>query len=572
MKKTSITILILLFTFHCRIFKPSSLDPTEDLGSLQSLLRLLSLADAFNTYSQTVVFMKFTDPNGNPYINGIVTYSVFNEADENGIIPSQYGESGNVQSYTVTLDVNGRGFLYFSERGIANLSVATSGGTLVGAASFRIYNGITKQSFSLLTQGGIVQFLLEDIANYRNQLASNLSFTPLGSVNGREFIYLEVQTSFVSPSQNTSIGYIASSADGENYDLVTKIDGVTIEKGVGYEVVLKISKPVFNGSEYVFFLAEEKRDFAGPPPNILGFRNLALRIPAFFTPNSSAVIGLTLDPTLFLYRPDNFPWMYPALYFGNGRYLISPTFYSAVETRPILLNSDFSVNQDLNTSFSCNLANSIVNSVGFQIVSIGGTEYLQCPSSSLTSPIQVRSIEGNTLSNRVVNFDGTQNFESLPVFVRGKFVATFGPSPIGYTFNADNYSLPNPTLVRNASPISGFISSISNSGTSGILRTVKSSGNADYFILSNNPTFSTPNIEIFRSTDSLASVTLLPGLPGTYSTGISNAEQLQSVNGKLNYSYAISAGTGFGFFPVYLTRFTQDDGNWEALPRLIKIR
>lgn len=570
MKKTSITIFILLFTFHCRIFKPSSLDPAEDLGSLQSMLRLLSLADAFNTYSQTVVFMKFTDPGGNPYINGVVTYSVFNEADENGTIPSQNGESGNVQSYTVTLDANGRGFLYFSERGIANLSVTNSGGTLVGAASFRIYNGITKQSFSLLTQGGIVQFILEDIANYRNRLASNISFTPLGSVNGRQFIYLEVLTSYVSPSQNTSIGYIASSADGENYDLVTKIDGVNIEKGVGYEVVLKISKPVFNGSEYVFFLAEEKHDFVGPPPNILGFRNLALRIPAFFTPNSSAVIGLTLDPTLFLYRPDNFPWMYPAFYFGNGRYFISPTYYSAVETKPILLNSDFSVNQDLNTSFSCNLADGNVNSVGFQVVAFGGTDFLQCPSFALgNQSFQVRSIEGQSLSNRLATFTGTPyNFQSPPVFVRGKFVAILGTA--GYAFSADPYLQASPALTRDSLLIPGFTTGLSN--TDPLLRSVKSSGNADYFILSNNPTFSTPSIEIFRSTDSLASVTLLPGFPGTYSTGISNAEQLQSANGKLNYSYAISAGTGVGFFPVYLTRFTQDDGNWEALPRLIKIR
>ncbi|EMJ89138.1 hypothetical protein [Leptospira meyeri] len=573
MKKTAVTILILLFTFQCRIFKPSSLDPAEDIGSLQSLLRLLSLADAFNTYSQTVAFMKFTDPGGNPYINGTVSYSVYNEADENGVPPTPFGESGNVQSYTVTLDSNGRGFLYFSERGIASLTVKNSGGTLVGAASFRIYNGITKQSFSLLTQGGIVQFLLEDIANYRNRLASNATFTPLGSANGRQFIYFEVLTSYIAPNQNTSIGYIASSADGENYDLVTKIDGVTIEKTVGYESVLKISKPVFNGSEYVFFLAEEKRDYSGPPPAILGFRNLALRIPMLFTPNASSVITLSLYPNFFLFRPDNFPWMYPTFSFGNGKYLISPTLYGAVEVTPTLLNSDFSVNQNMTAGFSCNLADATFNSVGFQMVTIGGTEYIHCPSSTLpASTIMARSIEANSLNNRLVTFNGTQNFESLPVFVRGKFVATFGVTPIGYTFDADAYPSPNPTLTRNGSQIPGFTSSISNSGTSGILRSVKSSGNADYFILSSNTTFSTPSIEIFRSIDSLASVTVLPSIPIVYSTGISNAEQLQSANGKLNYSYSISAVTGVGSFPVYLTYFTNDSGTWEALPRLIKIR
>ncbi|MCG6141970.1 hypothetical protein [Leptospira mtsangambouensis] len=570
MKKTSITILILLFTFHCRIFKPSSLDPTEDLGSLQSLLRLLSLADAFNTYSQTVVFMKFTDPNGNPYINGIVTYSVFNEADENGIIPSQYGESGNVQSYTVTLDVNGRGFLYFSERGIANLSVATSGGTLVGAASFRIYNGITKQSFSLLTQGGIVQFLLEDIANYRNQLASNLSFTPLGSVNGRQFIYLEVQTSFVSPSQNTSIGYIASSADGENYDLVTKIDGVTIEKNITYELILKISKPVFNGSEYVFFLSEEKRNY--PALTYLSTKNFVFKIPNLFPPSSNLATSLPIATNAFLFT-DSYPsWMYPTMYFGNGRYVITPTYYPAVEKRPTLLNANFEPTADLISGFSCQMSTFENDTIAYQVASIGGIDYLQCPSATFTTTAPVRSIDTFALNNNPVNFDGSGiNFQSPVFFARGKFVSLLGSSPyVGYTFPTGNYASPSPTITRNGTAISGF--STSQTPVYSLLREIKSSGNSDYLIISTDPTFVAPTVEIYRSTDSFATATLLPSLPGFYHTAINKGEQLQSVNGKLNYSYAISAGTGFGFFPVYLTRFTQDDGNWEALPRLIKIR
>lgn len=570
MKKSFITILILLLSFQCKIFKPSNLDPTEDLGSLQSLLRMLSLIDAFSTYSQTVVFMKFTDPSGNPYINGIVTYSVFNEADENGIIPSQYGESGNVQSYTVTLDVNGRGFLYFSERGIANLSVATSGGTLVGAASFRIYNGITKQSFSLLTQGGIVQFLLEDIANYRNQLASNLSFTPLGSVNGRQFIYLEVQTSFVSPSQNTSIGYIASSADGENYDLVTKIDGVTIEKGVGYEVVLKISKPVFNGSEYVFFLSEEKRNY--PALTYLSNKNFVFKIPNLFPPNSNLATSLPIATNAFLFT-DSYPsWMYPTMYFGNGRYVITPTYYPAVEKRPTLLNANFEPTADLISGFSCQMSTFENDTIAYQVATIGGIDYLQCPSATFTTTAPARSIDTFALNNNPVNFDGSGiNFQSPVFFARGKFVSLLGSSPyVGYTFPTGNYASPSPTIARNGTAISGL--STSQSPTYSLLRDIKSSGNSDYLIISTDPTFVSPTVEIYRSTDSFATATLLPSFPGFYHTAISKGEQLQSVNGKLNYSYAISAGTGFGFFPVYLTRFTQDDGNWEALPRLIKIR
>lgn len=570
MKKSFITILILLLSFQCKIFKPSNLDPTEDLGSLQSLLRMLSLIDAFSTYSQTVVFMKFTDPSGNPYINGIVTYSVFNEADENGIIPSQYGESGNVQSYTVTLDVNGRGFLYFSERGIANLSVATSGGTLVGAASFRIYNGITKQSFSLLTQGGIVQFLLEDIANYRNQLASNLSFTPLGSVNGRQFIYLEVQTSFVSPSQNTSIGYIASSADGENYDLVTKIDGVTIEKNITYELILKISKPVFNGSEYVFFLSEEKRNY--PALTYLSNKNFVFKIPNLFPPNSNLATSLPIATNAFLFT-DSYPsWMYPTMYFGNGRYVITPTYYPAVEKRPTLLNANFEPTADLISGFSCQMSTFENDTIAYQVATIGGIDYLQCPSATFTTTAPARSIDTFALNNNPVNFDGSGiNFQSPVFFARGKFVSLLGSSPyVGYTFPTGNYASPSPTIARNGTAISGL--STSQSPTYSLLRDIKSSGNSDYLIISTDPTFVSPTVEIYRSTDSFATATLLPSFPGFYHTAISKGEQLQSVNGKLNYSYAISAGTGFGFFPVYLTRFTQDDGNWEALPRLIKIR
>ncbi|XDD45595.1 hypothetical protein AB3N60_12875 [Leptospira sp. WS39.C2] len=571
--KRFLTILFLtILSFQCSIFKPSNLDPTEDLGSLQSLLRFLAMADAFNTPSQTVLFMKFTDANGTPYVNGIIEYSVFNEADENGVGVSAFGESGNVQTYTATLDASGRAFLFFSERGFANISLKDSGNTFVGSISFRIYNGITKQLFSILNQNGSAQFILEDLANYRNRLASNFTFTPLGAANGRQFIYLEVLTSYTAPDQNTSIGYIASSADGEYYDLVTRIDGVTIEKNVSYEKILKISKPVFNGFDYVFFLSEEKRLYS-PPNTFQENQNLVLSIPSFLTPGVATVSKLALASNLFLFRPDNLPWMYPVLYF-NGRYMISPTLYTAVETKPILLNSDFKVNQDMQSAFSCNLADANFNAVGFHIISIGGSDYLQCPSIAIPSQTtQTRSIEGITLINRAVDFNGTPfSFETYPFYVRGKFVATFGAPPVLYTFNNADYLATSPSFTRSTTPISGFTSSINNGNSSAVLRTIKSSANADYFILSNNPTFAAPTVEIFRSTDDIASVTSIPTIPTNYSTTISNAEQLQSSNGLLNYSYAISSANNVGSFPSYLTRFTKNDGTWEDLPRLIKIR
>lgn len=580
MKNLITAILLLLFSFQCKIFKPSDLDPSQDLGSLQSLLRFLALADAFNTYSQTVAFMKFTDSNGNPYNAYKVEYSVFNEADENGVPVSDYGDTGNIRTYTLTLDPNGRGFLTFSERGIATLTVKTPGDVIVGSASFRIYNGITKQSFSFLSQTGATQFILEDLANYRNRMASNFTFTPLGSANGRQFIYFQVQVSS-SPPNSTSVGYIASSADGENYDQVTKIDGVTIEynSSASYQVLLKISKPTFNGTEYVFFLSEEKRDFAGPPPTFLGNRNLALRIPAFFTPSSSSVSLLPVASNVNLYRPDDFPWIYPAFHFGAGRYLLPSTYYTAAETRPNLLNADFSVNQEITTTFSCDLAYSSLSAIAYQIVNVGGTEYLQCPNSNAlmgATTYQVRSLDSVNLSNRIATFDGSGlSFQSPPFFVREKFVALFGSGPsVGYVFNAENYTQPNPTLARNSTQISGF-STVGITGGSPFLRAVKSSGNSDFFILSSLPTFTpSPTINIFRSTDGLASASLLnPTLPAAYvNPTVSNAEQFQSANGKLNYSYAISAGTGIGTFPVYLTYFTNDDGTWEGLPRLIKIK
>lgn len=573
MKRILILFFITLFFLQCSIFKPSSLDPTEDLGSLQSLLRLLSLADAFNTQSQTVLFMKFTDANGTPYANGSIEYSVFNEADENGIPVSPFGNTGNVATYTSTLDSFGRGFLFFSERGFANVSLKDVGNNFVGFINFRVYNGLTKQLFKITNQSGNAQFILEDLANYRNRLASNLTFTSLGSANGRQFIYLTRLTSNIAPDQNTSIGYIASSADGENYDLVTQIDGVTIETNVTYEKLLKISKPVFNGFEYVFFLSEETRDYS-PPNNFQTNRNFALRIPAFFTPSVASVTTLTLDSDLFLFRGDNFPWMYPVLYFGNGRYLISPKQFPSTTVRPILLNSVFTPSQDLISGFSCLAVDINVNSTAFQLVSSAGTEYLQCPTTGLGNQIfGVRSIEGLTLNNRAVNFDagGGLLFQSPTMFVRDQFIGLVNITPaLGHTFSLDSYNQASPTILKNTPQITNFNASISASDP--LLRSIKSSANTDYFILSNNSNFAAPTIQIFRSIDSLSSVSVIPTIPTDYSVTISNAEQLQSANGLLNYSYPFSTTNSVGTFPVYFTRFTKPDGTWEDLPRLIKIR
>ncbi|EOQ98596.1 hypothetical protein LEP1GSC195_0355 [Leptospira wolbachii serovar Codice str. CDC] len=424
MKKIFTTLLILL-SFHCKIFKPSDLDPSQDLGTLQTLLRYLALADAFNTYSQTVAFMKFTDSNGTPYVNGIVEYFVFNEADENGVPVSPFGESGNIQPYTVTLDTYGRGFLFFSERGIAKITVKNSGNAVVGNASFRVYNGITKQSFFWLTQSGTTQFFLEDLANYRNRLGTANLLTSLGSVNGRQFLYLQVQTAFTSPTQYSSIGYIISSTDGEYYDQVTKIDGVTIKVDSGNEYFLKISKPMFNGSEYVFFLSEERDTSPPSPANFLSNRNLIFKIPQSF-PNTSEVINLPIASDAYLYRPDMFPWIYPAFYF-SGRYLVTPTYYAATETRPTLLNENFAVTQDAVLGFSCMLADSNLGAISYQLINVAGTEYLQCQSSSSlplgNTTYQVRSLDSVGLSNRIVTFDtggGGYTFQTPPILCEGK--------------------------------------------------------------------------------------------------------------------------------------------------------
>ncbi|MCW7460244.1 hypothetical protein ND856_16845 [Leptospira bandrabouensis] len=573
MKKILITLLILL-SFQCRIFKPSDLDPSQDLGTLQTLLRYLALIDAFNTYSQTVAFMKFADPNGTPYASGIVEYSVFNEADENGVPVSSYGESGNIQPYTVTLDAYGRGFLFFSERGIAKITVKNSGNTVVGNASFRVYNGLTKQSFFWLTQSGSTQFILEDLANYRNRLGSSNLLTSLGSANGRQFLYLQVQTSYTSSTQYSSTGYIISSADGEYYDQVTKIEGVNLKVDSGYETFLKISKPMFNGSEYIFFVSEERATYPAPG-TYQSNRNLIFKIPQSF-PNTSEVINLPIASNANLYRPDAFPWIYPAFYF-SGRYLVTPTYYTETETRPTLLNENFAVTQDAVLGFSCMMADSSLGAISYQLVNVGGTEYLQCQNTSSlmnTQTIQVRSLDSVGLSNRIITFDtggGGITFQSPIFYVRGKLVALLNNSgTVGYTFPTDNYGGSSPTITRNSSPITGFNSGLSNSNP--LLRSVKSSGNSDYFLLSDSATSISPNYQIFRSTDSLTSASVLPTIPPEYNSPISNAEQLQSANGKLNYTWSIYGPIGIGSLPVFLTRHTSDDGNWEALPRLIKIR
>ncbi|MCW7503262.1 hypothetical protein [Leptospira paudalimensis] len=569
MKRIILTVLISFLFFQCKIFKPSSLDPSEDIGSLQALLRLLALADAFNTQSQSVLFMKFTDSNGTPYANGVIEYFVFNEADENGVATSPYGESGNVQTYTATLDTSGRAFLFFSERGIANISLKNVSNTFIGTASFRIYNGITKQLFSIYKQTGNAQYILEDLANYRNRFATSNTFTSLGSANGRQFIYLEVQSNFNGANNFTTTGYIASSADGEYYDQITKIDGVSLGRNTTTETVLKVSLPMFNGSEYVFFLSEETRSYPG-----LSFssnKNLYVKFSAFLPPSSVKVVEKTL-PNLhrFFESVDN-AWYYPALALGSGKYLGTPLLSGV--PNPLIIQLDSDTTPDLVGDFSCSVATPDVSLVAYQLISHLGVNYLQCPT-SFGSTFLSKSIKIPDLTTNQVTFDAVSptTFDS-PVFpVQDQLVAVLFSSPnyFGTTFPKGSYANASPTIPKNGTQITGFTSSIG--GGSSRLRTVKSSNSNHYFLLSNAANFASPTIEIYRSSDNLTSVTQIPSLPSSYSTGITNPEQLQSANGKLNYSFAISAGIGIGSLPVYLNYSTRDDGTWESLPKLIKIK
>ncbi|MCW7482576.1 hypothetical protein [Leptospira kanakyensis] len=565
MKKTFLTIILLIFTFHCKIFKPSDLDPSQDLGSLQTLLRYLALADAFNTYSQTVAFMKFTDSNGTPYGTGTVEYSVFNEADENGIPTSFYGE--NIQPLTVTLDSSGRGFLFFSERGIATLTVKNSG-NVVGTARFRIYNGITKQSFSILSQTGATQFVLEDLANYRNRMASYGSLVPLGSANGRQFLYIQTQTSYISASDNENRGYIISSTDGENYDQVIAIDGVSINTKGTTQKRLKISQPSFDGSQYVFFLSEQT-DLSGA---YVSNRNLVLRIPAFSTPSSVAVEPLGLPTNYNLFTQDDNSWLYPALYVGNGRFLVTPYFTS--QYRPTLISFDSTTTNDLNTGFSCSVTNPELHMPGYQVFNANGISYLQCPTTTslIVNPLPIRTIRIPDLTSNTINFDAGVLFESNLFSYKGLLIALAnGTQPYnGYTFPTSSYSSSNPTITRNTPIISGISVSMATSSTR--LRSIKGSVNTDFMIISDNGLFSAPTLVIYKTTDSFASVTTVSSLPTYFSAPVYSQEQFQSANGKLNLTWNISAGTGIDSRPVYLTHFTNDAGSWENLPRLIKIR
>ncbi|TGK78908.1 hypothetical protein EHQ24_15250 [Leptospira noumeaensis] len=567
MKKLVLTILVLIFSLQCKIFKPSDLDPSQDLGSLQTLLRYLALADAFNTCSQTVAFMKFTDSNGTPYSTGTVEYSVFNEADENGIPTSPYGE--NIQPLTVTLDTSGRGFLFFSERGIANLTVKNSSNVIVGTAKFRIYNGITKQSFSILSQTGATQVILEDLANYRNRMASYGSLVPLGSANGRQFLYIQTQTSYISSTDNENRGYIISSIDGENYDQVIAIDGVSINTKGATQKLLKISQPTFDGNQYVFFLSEQT-DLSG---TYTSNKNLVLRIPTFSTPSSVTVETLALPTNYNLFTQNDNSWLYPALYVGNGRFVVTP--YFSTNYRPTLISFDSITTNDLNAGFSCAIATPERHFAGYQVFNDNGNAYLQCPTSlTLTvNPLPTRTIRMSDLSINMINFDATGvNFESNVFSYKGKLIALANGTPPynGYTFPTGSYSFSNPTISRNSSPISGI--STSTTSTDSILRAIKGSLNSDYMILSNNALFSAPTLVIYKSTDAFSSATTVGSIPTYFSSPLYSLEQFQSANGKLNLTWNIYAGTGIDSRPVYLTHFTNDDGTWESLPRLIKIR
>lgn len=571
MKKLFTAILLLSLSFQCKVFKPSDLDPSQDLGTLQTLLRYLALLDAFNTYSQTIAFMKFTDSNGNPYGNGTVEYSVYNEADENGVPTSPLGETGNVQTYTLTLDLQGRGFLFFSERGIATLYVKNSGNATVGTTSFRIYNGITKQAHSFLSTTGSIIPTMEDISNFRNNFASAF-LTPLGAANGRQFLFAEISTSYIAVDNNDSVGYIISSADGENYDQVTKIKGVTINTRPTTKSQLKISQPTFNGTDYVFFLSEELDNY--PAFTFLSNRNLFVQIPAAFTPSEVTVQEKTLPTGHRLFSQDISSWFYPTLYVGNNRYMITPYDTTTAQYRPALVQLDSNNFTDLYNGFSCLNTFPNINFIAFQVVSHSGNNYLQCQTNALGTTYLANSIRTSDLSTNNIIFDAVSpiTFNS-PVFAQGnRLVALLNNAGtyVGYTFPNGSYASSNPTITKNTNPITNFTSSFAISDPH--LRAVKSSNSVDYFILSNQANFSAPTVQIIKSSDNMSTAFTLPNPPSDYPISFYNLEQIQSANGKLNLLWSTSVNLGVGSRTIYLTRLTNDDGTWETLPKLIKIR
>ncbi|MDF3818838.1 hypothetical protein P3G55_02945 [Leptospira sp. 96542] len=570
-KKIKLWIFTLIFVFmnNCTLFKESPFDPNGELATILNLIRMGNLFRNFTTQSNYVFLFHIKDSNGAPLNGKYVKYTVYNEADENGEVGTEFN---------TLIDVNGRSFLGFSERGIAKVKVFNnlSDTESIGEFQFRLYPDLTNSNFNFLSISGNVSPSLDDLSAYANGLGTNYTLEYLGSANNRQFLQITVQKSFGS-SENTSDIYIISSTDGLNYNTVTKIDGIDVNYSTSSnnKSEVKISKVTFNGFEYIFFLGEIKSVIA--PISVQAHKNLVVRLPSNFIPRAVTAEPLILpsDYEINSLRPSSpeAPQNLPTLSFGN-RFLISP--YKAADTIyvPMLIDLTGSTPIVFSGVGSCAFNNSYSYNY-YKIFQYEGIDYLHCRESGLISQnYTMNSIRSYDYHNNEITFNtGGDNYQSPPfVTPKMKLIGIVGNvSPYnGYRFPVSGqYLNTNPTISMDTNPITGLTTSITAQGT---IRDTKISDGNEFVILSDNYSLQPAvSVDIFKSSDDFNTATKLSPVPTTYGMSGLNFEQFQTSNGTINLTWFSSQANGVGSFPVYLQRTSGSDDSWNEIPRIIKI-
>lgn len=572
-----VTLLIFLQT-HCTIFKESNLDTNGDLANLLSILRFLNLTDAFYTQSTTYSMFRLTNPNGIPYANGELRFSVFNEADINGTEVSANGESGNIETHSISLDADGIGVLRFKERGYADVEVYSSLGAPepVGRFRFRNYKGLSTDNFSILSQTGEINVGLLDLSNYPTPFQGFIEYKPLGVANGRTYSLFTSLVSDVSSTKRTL--YIASTSDGINFERFIKIEGISVETTSSDFTVAKVSAPGFDGDQITFFLNVAKFDLVNNPqsqsnhyirfsPN---FSGPSVMVQTFNLPNNLQI--LSRESTV---ATESFP----VLSF-SGRWMVLGFDPSLVPQPnvPLLITLDGSsvVRLDLNPYFCLRTPDHTFSTYG--VLNLNGTDYLQCATNAFPGvTISATSLRSGDFLQNDFTFSGAGNsINSFPYVVNNEFVGlvTVGATNFGYKFPSNTYTVASTVINRESAQIPNFTVGLT-AGTPLIRSVLQSNGNL-FYLLSDNPAFiASSNINLFRSSDNNASVNFLPNFAQTYGATWSAQKQMIAQNGNLYFHYNTTQAVNSPATATtisYLAAKAFENNSWANLPKLIKIK
>lgn len=576
MKKSTVLFVLLsnLF-FGCTFFKESALDPNSPLNDLLGFLRLGTLVDNLTNSPDTIILFTFRDGNNIPFASHQISYSVNNEADTNGVPTSLFGESGNVQEYSQTLDSTGTGTLFFSERGLAKVILFNTNvpPEAIGEFTFRVYPDLGKEQFQILSQTGDFQVVVQDISSFRNGYGGTTDYLPLGVVNGRSFLYFETFTNFVLPDGSLEKrGHIASSPDGIVYDTVTDISGLNLysfppPNALARQEALP-SRVAFDGINYHVFLSVKEYDNAGSP---LGTTVSRVLIPSFFTPREVQALPTQLATNIDI-NPD---LTFSPFFFFQGK-LVTMLDDGISALYPALMDVDGGNVIDLNgPAYSCNLTNESFYTT-LQVFTQAGLPYLFCGEGAInTSLYNFRAVPGNNL-NSATNQDftiATFVFDAPPVVVDNNLVLANSTSGV---YLMDMSTFPGGTSTSTFLPNTN--TSIGDAITPNF-RFVRSSGGAHFGLTASDPALTSIfDIEIIHFRNNFTNNLVIPAgsaTPPVSDFTFSGSERWQSLQGNFFVQWmgdqTIDLGATFlRAFKVANLNLTNN--TWPEIPQLVKIR